>query len=94
MKEKHQNAVREPVQVYLDAPDRELLDILAASEGVPRTEVIRYAIRQYGQRRVAEQAPGASLDALIGALGADPAVPTDLSLRHDEYLYPPPPSEA
>ncbi len=93
MSEKRHNMVREPVQVYLDAPDRDLLDSLSESEGVPRTDVIRYAIRQYGQRRVAERAPGASLDALIGALEGVPDVPTDLSERHDEYAYPPPPGD-
>jgi hypothetical protein len=30
---------------------------------------------------------GASLDALIGALGQDPALPADLAARHDDYLY-------
>ena len=42
--------VREPVQVYLDRHD---------------------------------------LDLLIGALGDDPSIPTDLSVRHHEYLYGP-----
>lgn len=93
MSSKRRAMMREPVQVYLDAPDRALLDQLAESEGVPRTEVIRYAIRQYGQRRAAEERPGASLDALLGALGEAPDVPTDLSARHDDYLYPPPAGE-
>jgi hypothetical protein len=92
MTRKPRSAVREPVQVYLDAPDRELLDALSAAEGVPRTEVLRYALRQYGQRKVAEQAPGASLDALIGVLGDVPELPADYSERHDEYLYPSEPS--
>ncbi|MBS1241617.1 MAG: hypothetical protein H6R40_1044, partial [Gemmatimonadetes bacterium] len=30
--------------------------------------------------------PGASLDILIGALGDDPSLPTDLAARHDDYL--------
>jgi hypothetical protein len=94
MSSKRRAMVREPVQVYLDAPDRELLEQLAEAEGVPRTEVIRYAIRQYGQRRLAEERPGASLDALLGALNDVPALPTDLSVRHDDYLYPPPGGES
>ncbi len=94
MTKKVRGQVREPVQVYLDQPDRALLDSIAHAEGIPRTEVLRYALRQYGQRTVAEQAPGASLDALIGALDEVAELPTDYSARHDEYLYPPEPSGA
>jgi hypothetical protein len=93
MSRKPRMVVREPVQVYLDAPDRELLDSLASAEGLPRTEILRYALRQYGQRKVEEQAPGASLDALIGALDGVPELPSDYASRHDEYLYPAEPTE-
>jgi len=79
--------VREPVQVYLDPQDRELLEVLAARTGLPRTEVLRRGLRQLADHVLAERAPGWSLGALAGALGDDPGLPTDLSARHDEYLY-------
>jgi hypothetical protein len=79
--------VREPVQVYLDAPDRELLENLARRTGLPRTEVLRRGLRRLAQSELAERKPGWSLDVLIGALDDAPGLPADLSTRHDEYLY-------
>jgi hypothetical protein len=79
--------VREPVQVYLDPQDRELLEVLAARTGLPRAEVLRRGLRQLADHVLTERAPGWSLDALAGALGDDPGLPTDLAARHDGYLY-------
>ena len=81
------NRAREPVQVYLDGPDRELLDDLARRTGLPRTEVLRRGLRRLAQTELTERKPGWSLDVLIGAMGDDPSLPTDLSTRHEEYLY-------
>ena len=39
--------VKEPVQVYLDAPDRAILDQVAEAEGLSRAEVLRRGIRAY-----------------------------------------------
>jgi len=79
--------VREPVQVYLDPQDRELLEVLAARTGLPRTEVLRRGLRQLADHVLADRAPGWSLGDLAGALGDDPDLPTDLAARHDAYLY-------
>ena len=79
--------VKEPVQVYLDGPDRELLEQVARRTGLPRAEVLRRGLRQLAQAELAERKPGWSLDVLIGAMGDDPRLPPDLSVRHDEYLY-------
>jgi hypothetical protein len=79
--------VREPVQVYLDPQDRELLEVLAARTGLPRAEVLRRGLRQMADHILTERAPGWSLDTLDGALGDDPGLPGDLAARHDEYLY-------
>lgn len=79
--------VREPVQVYLDGADRDLLENLAHRTGLPRAEVLRRGLRRLAQTELAEHKPGWSLDVLIGAMGDDPRLPTDLSARHDEFLY-------
>jgi Ribbon-helix-helix protein, copG family len=79
--------VREPVQVYLDRPDRQLLEELARRTGLPRAELLRRGLRRFAQAELAERRPGWSLDVLIGAMGDDPRLPADLSVRHDEYLY-------
>jgi hypothetical protein len=79
--------LREPVQVYLDRPDRDLLEELARRTGLSRAELLRRGLRQLADRLLDTQAPGWSLDALTGVLGDDPSLPTDLAARHDEYLY-------
>jgi hypothetical protein len=79
--------VREPVQVYLDRSDRDLLDTLADQTGLSKAELLRRGLRQLGSRVLTERAPGWSLDELSGALGEDPTLPGDLAAHHDEYLY-------
>ena len=79
--------VREPVQVYLDTGDLDLLERLVRATGLPKAELLRRGLRQLGARQLAEQAPGWSLDALTGALGAAATLPADLAASHDAYLY-------
>jgi hypothetical protein len=79
--------VREPVQVYLDARDRSMLDAMAKREAVPRSDVLRMALRRLSAELLGEDRPGASLSSLVGVLDDAPAVPSDLAARHDDYLY-------
>jgi hypothetical protein len=75
---------KEPIQVYLDGRDRALLDALAKRENLPRSEVLRMALRRLGAG-VAEGA-AVGVTGLIGSLEGTSA-PEDLAARHDEYLY-------
>lgn len=77
--------VREPVQVYLDAVDRDLLARLGAQTGSTKAELLRRGLRRLAASELTEKKPGWSFDVLIGALGE--GEPTDLAARHDEYLY-------
>ena len=70
-----------PFQLYLDARDSALLERLAERLGLSRAETVREAVRRWAVDLGAPQDP---LLALIGSLD-DPAAPTDLSTRHDEY---------
>ena len=79
--------VREPVQVYLDERDRALLDAVAERAAVPKSEVLRIALRRLAAELPASARPGAALASLVGALDAAAGVPADLAARHDEYLY-------
>lgn len=79
--------VREPVQVYMAADDRALLDEVAESLGVSRAEALRRGVRRLAADLDSAAAPGSSLQALRGALDGGDDVPPDLSVRHDEYLY-------
>lgn len=80
--------VREPVQVYLDPSDKELLDDLSRRTSLSRAELLRRGLRRLAVELHAEAEPGRSMATLIGALGDDADVPTDLAARHEEYLYP------
>ncbi len=84
---KKPDRAREPLQVYLDSRDRELLDRLAERESVARAEILRMALRRLGAELAVREEAGSGVRALLGVLdGRD--VPTDLAARHDEYLYP------
>jgi hypothetical protein len=78
--------VKEPVQVYLDRSDRDLLEQLARQTGLSRAEVLRRGLRQYGSEKLTKPRRSA-LESIIGIMGDDPSIPTDLSVRHDYYLY-------
>lgn len=81
------SVVREPVQVYLDAADRSLLDETAERTGLSRAEILRRGLRRAAADLLAEHRPGAAFESLVGALGDDPDLPDDLAARHDAYLY-------
>lgn len=70
-----------PVQVYLESRDLSLLDRLARRLGLSRAETIRESVRRWAADMAGEQ------DRLLDLVGSmdDPALPTDLSTRHDEY---------
>jgi len=79
--------VKEPVQVYLDPTDRELLEHVVRATGLSRAEILRRGLRRMADEALTERAPGWSLDRLVGAMGARADLPKDLAERHDEYLY-------
>jgi hypothetical protein len=85
-KRRDPDRVREPVQVYLDRQDRDLLEQLVASTGLPRTELIRRGLRTLAAETLASRPPGKSMEALIGLFGDASDLPADLSDRHDAYL--------
>jgi hypothetical protein len=78
--------VREPVQVYLDRSDRDLLQRLVQVTGLSRAELLRRGLRTLAAEKLAAHPPGWSMESLIGAFGDAPHIPADLSERHDEYL--------
>jgi hypothetical protein len=79
--------VGEPVQVYFNERDRALLEKLADRAALPRSEILRVALRRLAADLPGATATGAALPALIGALDGAANVPTDLAARHAVYLY-------
>jgi hypothetical protein len=84
---KRPKRIREQLQLYLDAPDKALLEELVRATGLPRTELFRRGLRSLAEAQLGERAPGWSLGRLVGALGDGPDIPTDLAANHDAYLY-------
>ena len=78
--------VREPVQVYLDAEDRALLEQVASSMGLARAEVLRRGLRSLAAATLAGGGEAEPLGYLIGVLGSGKTIPTDLAGVHDRYL--------
>ena len=87
MPSKKRLQVKEPVQVYLDQPDRLLLEEIAEKMGLPRAEVLRRGLRRLAERLIPERAPGWSIDTLTGSLQGIPDLPDNLAEHHDDYLY-------
>jgi hypothetical protein len=80
-------STRDLVQAHFDVRDRAMLDALAERMELPRTEVLRIALRRLAAETLSDRQPGASLTTLIGALDGASDLPSDLASRHDEYLY-------
>lgn len=79
--------VGEPVQVYLTDRDRALLERVASRTTLPRSEVLRVALRRMAADLPGDAKSDRSLDFLIGSLDGARDVPPDLAANHDEYLY-------
>ncbi len=78
-------SLREPVQVYLEAPDRALLERAAVATGLSRAEVLRRGLHRFAAELLADESPAlAFLE--TAARATPPGAPPDVAARHDEYL--------
>ena len=74
--------VREPIQVYIPAGERRLLDRLATESGLSRAEVLRRGLRSFAKEQSAGDSP--MLRFLESMRGED--WPADIAREHDRYL--------
>ena len=79
------SVVREPVQVYMDATDRALLEQAAIVSGLPRAEVLRRGLRRYAAELLADTSPALAFLESAASVTPSDAAP-DVADRHDEYL--------
>lgn len=85
MTKKRPAAVREPVQVYLEAPDRLVLERTVLATGLSRAEILRRGLRRFATELLADESPAlAFLDS--AATGETSGLPDDVAIRHDDYL--------
>jgi hypothetical protein len=85
MKKQSKPVVREPVQVYLDAPDRSILERAALSSGLPRAEVLRRGLRRFAAELLADESPALAFLSDAASVAPEKS-PPDVAARHDEYL--------
>lgn len=82
---KTDRSVREPVQVYMEPPDRALLERAAVASGLSRAEVLRRGLHRFAAEILADVSPAL---AFLESAASDtlPDAPTDVAVRHDDYL--------
>ncbi len=73
--------VREPVQVYLAADDRDLLNRLAAETGLSKAEILRRGVRSFAK----EQQSASPMLQFLESLGEIEA-PDGTAVDHDAVL--------
>lgn len=80
------SAVREQVMVYLTEQERALLEQLAETTGLARTELLRRGLYLMASTSLTSGKPGSSME-YLAATASDQDVPPDLSANADDYLY-------
>jgi hypothetical protein len=73
--------VREPLQVYLDPDERGLLDRLARETGLSRAEILRRGLKSFAVEHGGKSPMLEFMESL-----RDAEFPSDMGLRHDDYL--------
>ncbi len=85
MPKKTTRAVREPVQVYMEAADRALLERVAIGSGLSRAEVLRRGLHRYAAELLADSSPAlAFLESAASVVPVTAA--SDVAAHHDDYL--------
>jgi len=74
--------VREPIQIYVAAEERQLLDALALDTGLSRAEILRRGLKIFASQRASE--PGPMQRVLESLQDAD--WPADIARDHDRHL--------
>ncbi len=72
----------EPLQIYITADERRMLDTLAAETGLSRAEILRRGLRTFAAERSGDAGP---MQELLLSL-RDAKWPTDIATHHDEHL--------
>jgi hypothetical protein len=82
MKKGESRIVREPLQIYMDADERRLLDQLSEETGLARAEILRQGLRQFAIQRAGSGGP---METLMRTLREKP-LDADTAVSHDAHL--------
>lgn len=82
MKDKKSRTVREPLQIYMAADERRLLDRLSEETGLSRAEILRQGLKQFAMQQAGSNGP---MQTLMEALRQKP-FPSDIAEEHDAHL--------
>jgi hypothetical protein len=82
MKKRGPLRLSEPLQIYITADERRMLDALAAETGLSRAEILRRGLRTFAAERAGDTGP---MHELLLSL-RDAKWPADIATDHDEYL--------
>lgn len=74
--------VREPIQVYMAADERRLLDQMAAQTGLSRAEILRQGLRSFAAEKTGSDGP---VQAFMRSMREKP-LPADIAEAHDDHL--------
>jgi hypothetical protein len=77
-----QKTVKEPLQIYMAADERRLLDQLSDDTGLSRAEILRQGLRQFAMQRAGSGGP---METLMRSLRAMPLA-RDIATSHDDHL--------
>jgi hypothetical protein len=72
----------EPLQIYITADERRMLDILAAETGLSRAEILRRGLRTFAAERAGGAGP---MQELLLSL-REAKWPADIASDHDAHL--------
>ncbi|HYN81981.1 MAG TPA: CopG family transcriptional regulator [Gemmatimonadaceae bacterium] len=72
----------EPLQIYITADERRMLDNLSAETGLSRAEILRRGLRTFATQQAGDSGP---MHELILSL-RDAKWPVDIATDHDRHL--------
>ena len=82
MNESSRGRIREPIQVYMEADERRLLDHLSEETGLSRAEILRQGLQQFALQRAGSDGP---MQSLMRDLREKPFA-KNIAERHDDHL--------
>ncbi|MGH7654236.1 MAG: CopG family transcriptional regulator [Gemmatimonadaceae bacterium] len=80
------SGVREPVQVYLDHSDRDLLERAAEKSGLSKAEVLRRGLRRVGADLLGDDDPMFAFMREMADARWPTGTPSDIAREHDKHL--------